>query len=756
MPNIRPTVRRFGPVAPGGGAVIGAGLAGLGQALGAFADVQVEIDRLDQVQFEKVERSEAIAQFTAKQIERNNIAAEILSRAREGRNFESVQQDMNVWETSFNQNLLEGRSQEFRDVFETIDRPARNGSINKLGTAVEAGRLGIVRDNYQIAADNFVESVNALTTPMEINEFFDTYDEAGIGLGFTQAAIDAASGESRRAAMERHIRSLPLVDGLAALSDEDVARALGEDGRETMKRDLTTKARRLDTAQNFVNEVTTRTLGIDVLDSFRQGESATSLKTRIRSAEGPSPTQKKDALDFIDALSIAREKGPQKVDPEVIKTNETLSDKLMDRLKTEAKAINESDSSREDKRKKMLVVVDGAASTYGEAVLKEANGEFGSPELTKLKFKMDAITEPLFIIEDAAKQGFLETIADIAAFALSPSLALSLGRQDDTRPDTRVPNAMVSTVIDGMFLGEGRYGGLSSQDKASMDTFLIVESIKREGSSKPLSREAANAMVVEIFSAAEDRLFIEEKGLDAESAEQVKGLVLNSGEPATAARQQPRQSLLADAIRSGLNQGMTVERIRSQAADMSLFSDEAFDRAVSTMPGIAREPTLEQLGVGLTSESGVDFIRQQEGFAEIAKTVLNESQPTGGFGHFGDFEEGEEVTPERAEELLVEDVAKAEAGVKRVIPQFVKLSENEFNALVSLVFNVGETAFKNSQAAIALNEALSGRTRDEEAIQRFLIEAFDKDKGFVFADGKKIKGLVNRRAAELRLFLGTR
>lgn len=599
MPNIRPTGRRFGPVAPGGGAVIGAGLAGLGQALGAFADVQVEIDRLDQVQFEKVERSEAIAQFTAKQIERNNTAAEILSKAREGRNFESVQQDMNVWETSFNQNLFEGRSQEFRDVFETIDRPARNGSINKLGTAVEAGRLGIVRDNYQIAADNFVESVDAFTTPAEINEFFDTYDETGTGLGLTQAAIDAASGESRRAAMERHIRSLPLLDGLAALSDEDVARALGEDGRERMRRDLNIKANTLQRAQEITSEAHAGVVGLDVLDALVGGESATALISRIRNDDGISPTRQKDMIDLVDVISRAREKGPQPVDPEVVRTNEALSNGLINRDVKEVNLIRKKEALSPEDKADLLEISNRAIATYQEAALKEAKGEFRSSELVKLRFKMDVITEGFLIAEEVAKKGFFENFFEKAflgpAAIVSPRPVQGI---EAAEIDLRVPKAIVSEEIQRMFLGEGKYGDQSSEDKASLEAFLINQAVNTDGSGRPLPREEANKMAQEIFAEAQKQFLREEKKVSEEAIEEVDGLVFKGGDPATEPRQQPRQSLLADIIRSGLNQGMTVERIRAQAADMPLFSDEAFSRALSTMPGIAQEPTLEQLEVG--------------------------------------------------------------------------------------------------------------------------------------------------------------
>lgn len=597
MPNIRPTVRRFGPVAPGGGAVIGAGLAGLGQALGAFADVQVEIDRLDQVQFEKVERSEAITQFTAKQIERNNTAAEILSKAQEGRNFESVQQDMNVWETSFNQNLFEGRSQEFRDVFETIDRPARNGSINKLGTAVEAGRLGIVRDNYQIAADNFVDSVNAFTTPAEINEFFDAYEETGIGLGFTQAAIDATSGESRRAAMEKHIRSLPLVDGLAALSDEGVAGALGEDGRERMRRDLNTKANTLQRAQEITSEAHAGVVGLDVLDALVRGESATALISRIRNDNGISPTRQKDMIDLVGVIENARAKGPQPISPDELRANHVLNEKLMKELLDERKELVEgktlrSEKMSDDERQKAL----NELNERGFAILSEATqlavqGQFNKDKLVGLTFQGAPLSEGMFVI-DQERVSILERATRGAISQLGPggNLFVELLKK-------RVPNTVVSKVRSDMFLGEGRYGGLDSTQRAVMGKILTFVAIETEGSGQPTEILEAMSKADEIFTKAEKIFMSEEFGLVDEAAEQAGGLIFNSGDPATEARQQPDVSDVADGIRENLLKGKTIAEIEEFARTQSRFSQEAFNRALATLPGLAPEPTLEQLGV---------------------------------------------------------------------------------------------------------------------------------------------------------------
>lgn len=81
-----------------------------------------------------------------------------------------------------------------------------------------------------------------------------------------------------------------------------------------------------------------------------------------------------------------------------------------------------------------------------------------------------------------------------------------------------------------------------------------------------------------------------------------------------------------------------------------------------------------------------------------------------------------------------EDVAIASEMVNRLV--VIGLNQNQFDAVTSLVFNVGAPAFERSRALKALNR------RD---FSIFVTEAFDRNRGFVKADGMVLDGLVNRR-----------
>lgn len=609
MPRIRPIVQRFGPVSPGLGAAVGAGLQAVGQAVGQFAELktnrelldirsQIQVDALQAKQVEKMERSEAIAQFTAKQIVRNEASSKIVADARQARNFEDVQRDMDAFEDDYNQNLFEGRSNQFQDIFESMDRSARVGQINKLGTAVEAGRLRIISDNYQISADNFVNSVNSFSDPAEIVEFFDTMEQMGVGMGFTRVAIESVAGQGRREAMEKFIRSLPLVNGLALLSDPDVASALGEDGREVMRRDLTTRANSLEANRVLVSRVTELVTGINILEQFNARVSESDLNTMIRNQEFVSPAAQKDALDLLGVLSRAREKGPQPISPDQLRSNHVFSEQSMEVILNKRKTLEDQDMSEDDRQEALLDLNRQGITILAEATQLAAQGQFNEDKLVDLTFEMTPLTEGLFIFEDEAKELGERLISSGRNLLLRLAIPGKMFSKIDIKSNKRIPNAIIADVRRDMFLGEGRYGELSPTQRAVMGRILTTEAILTNNSSQPMSGEDAMTLSEGVFERSAIRFMSDEFGLIGENAEQVRGIVFRDGPPATEPRQQPSQTTLADVIRRGFDLGMTEESIRIQAKGFAGFSDEAFDRALgavdsATANALALEPLSE-------------------------------------------------------------------------------------------------------------------------------------------------------------------
>ncbi len=112
---------------------------------------------------------------------------------------------------------------------------------------------------------------------------------------------------------------------------------------------------------------------------------------------------------------------------------------------------------------------------------------------------------------------------------------------------------------------------------------------------------------------------------------------------------------------------------------------------------------------------------------------------TCGWGATGpDIHEGTVWSQEAADARLLSDLANAQAGVRRQMK--VAIALNQEAALVSFVFNLGESRLKDSTLLHLLNQG------DE-------LGAAEQFPRWSNAGGRKIKGLLKRRFEEAALFL---
>ena len=111
-----------------------------------------------------------------------------------------------------------------------------------------------------------------------------------------------------------------------------------------------------------------------------------------------------------------------------------------------------------------------------------------------------------------------------------------------------------------------------------------------------------------------------------------------------------------------------------------------------------------------------------------------------GYGSTGpDIKLGMKWTKAQADERFARDLEKFEQGVSSAVR--VPLDQCQFDALVSLAYNIGLGAFKSSTLLKLLNKA-----EYFEAADQFLV--------WCNASGKKSKGLLSRREKERKMFLG--
>lgn len=111
--------------------------------------------------------------------------------------------------------------------------------------------------------------------------------------------------------------------------------------------------------------------------------------------------------------------------------------------------------------------------------------------------------------------------------------------------------------------------------------------------------------------------------------------------------------------------------------------------------------------------------------------------PTIGYGHTHNVRMGDRITSWYAKDLLSEDIAYFEDQVKELD---VARTEGQLDALVSFAFNLGIDRLKKSTLLKVIREGGS-----KSQIKR-------EFKRWVYADGKKLKGLERRREWETKRF----
>ena len=169
---------------------------------------------------------------------------------------------------------------------------------------------------------------------------------------------------------------------------------------------------------------------------------------------------------------------------------------------------------------------------------------------------------------------------------------------------------------------------------------------------------------------------------------------------------------------------------------------DAADKLIAT----AYDDLNDVLGIAIdemhVSPSGVDLICNFEGLRLRAYDdgvgVWTIGFGTTKYPNGIRVKKGDTCTLDQAKAYMQNDLKSFEQTVNNTVK--VPLNQNQFDALVSLAYNIGSTAFKNSTLVRQLNEG-----NYKAAANQFNV--------WVNAGGKRMQGLVNRRAAERTLFL---
>lgn len=144
------------------------------------------------------------------------------------------------------------------------------------------------------------------------------------------------------------------------------------------------------------------------------------------------------------------------------------------------------------------------------------------------------------------------------------------------------------------------------------------------------------------------------------------------------------------------------------------------------------------------NDEGLAIIKAHEGIS-LTPYLCPAGKWTIGYGHTsGVNEKTPPITTSQACELLLRDVRAAEGAVSRLVS--AALNDNQFSALVSFVFNLGEGNFAKSTLLRRLNGGMS-----QEAADEFRKWVYGRDPSTGLP--KKLPGLKSRRDAERALFL---
>lgn len=151
------------------------------------------------------------------------------------------------------------------------------------------------------------------------------------------------------------------------------------------------------------------------------------------------------------------------------------------------------------------------------------------------------------------------------------------------------------------------------------------------------------------------------------------------------------------------------------------------------------EPRRTGIAALALSAAALVGIALNEGYTSTAVHPVPGDVPTIGFGTTEGVHMGDTITPPRALARALKDIQKYEGAVRQCVT--VPLTQHEYDAYISLAYNIGTSAFCGSTLVRKLNA-------DDYAGACAEILHWDKFKG------RPLHGLTIRRQAEYQKCLG--
>ena len=140
-----------------------------------------------------------------------------------------------------------------------------------------------------------------------------------------------------------------------------------------------------------------------------------------------------------------------------------------------------------------------------------------------------------------------------------------------------------------------------------------------------------------------------------------------------------------------------------------------------------------------TSQKGLDLIKKFEGFSD-KEYICPAGKPTIGYGHviLPNEHFSSSITKEEAEILLKKDLQPREKSLNILVK--VNINQNQFDALMSFIYNIGVANFKQSTLLKFINDRLFDKVPDQFRRWKYINKVVSK-------------GLLKRREEEIKLWL---
>lgn len=141
----------------------------------------------------------------------------------------------------------------------------------------------------------------------------------------------------------------------------------------------------------------------------------------------------------------------------------------------------------------------------------------------------------------------------------------------------------------------------------------------------------------------------------------------------------------------------------------------------------------------IISQKGLDLIKKFEGFSN-KEYICPAGKATIGYGHviLADEHFQEPMTRREAENLLKKDLEPRQKSLNSFLK--VNINQNQFDALMSLIYNIGVGNFQKSTLLKFVNDRLFDKVPNQ-----FI--------RWCYISGEKSTGLITRREEEIKLWL---